>query len=149
MNLRLIREPSRHLATFGVLFVDDIFFGFTLEDQLRERADRPVAEWKVYGETAIKAGRYQVKLTPSQRFGRVLPELLHVEGFTGIRIHAGNKRQDSLGCILVGRMRDDDNRSILQSQVAMAALMSRLVDAKGPIWISIENPSGFMSVNEA
>lgn len=143
MNLRLLREPSVGLTTLGALYLDDVWFCWTLEDEIRERAGEPVSRWKVYGETAIKAGRYRVVLSRSQRFGRVLPELLQVEGFTGIRIHAGNKRQDSLGCILVGRGRNDRDRMVTESRLAMEALMARLVDARDEIWLSIENPPSY------
>lgn len=139
MNLRLIREPSQQGATLGVLFVDDVFQCFTLEDQLREVSDQPVLHWKIAGETAIKAGRYRIVLSKSNRFGYVTPELLHVEGFTGIRMHPGNRRIDSAGCILVGRDRGD--AFIAQSRPAFQALMGRLVDAKpGALELLIENP---------
>lgn len=144
MTLRLIREPSKALTTLGALYVDDVFQCWTLEDQLREIAGAPVADWKIYGETAIKAGRYRVVLSRSHRFGYVTPELLHVEGFTGIRIHPGNRRIDSLGCILVGRDRGD--AFIANSRLAFEALMARLVTAPpGAIELVIENPPSYAS----
>jgi hypothetical protein len=139
MTLRLIREPSRALATLGSLYVDGVWQCWTLEDQIREVPDQPVLHWKVAGETAIRSGRYRVVLSRSNRFGYVTPEVLHVEGFTGIRIHPGNRRIDSLGCILVGRDRGD--AFIAQSRLAFQALMARLVDAKpGTLELLIENP---------
>ena len=57
---------------------------------------------KVYGKTCIPNGTYTVVLSYSNRFKRVLPELLDVPHFLGIRIHAGNASKDSSGCILVG-----------------------------------------------
>jgi hypothetical protein len=141
MMVRIIREPSRSQATLGVLFVDGVFHSFTLEDEIRERSG-PVTDWKVRGETAIKAGRYRVALTPSQRFGRVLPEVLGVEGFTGIRIHAGNRRADTEGCILVGRARGD--AQIFESRVALdGLLMAMLAAPKGSVELVIENPPGY------
>ena len=41
-------------------------------------------------------------MTLSNRFKRVLPLLLNVEHFEGIRMHRGNTDADSSGCILVG-----------------------------------------------
>lgn len=32
----------------------------------------------------------------------MMPEVLNVKGFTGIRIHSGNTADDSSGCILLG-----------------------------------------------
>ncbi len=142
MILRLIREPSVAETTLGVLFLDDAFFGFTLEDTIRDVPGQPVLHWKVPGETAIKAGRYRMVLSKSNRFGYSTPELLHVEGFTGIRIHPGNRRVDSSGCILVGFDRGD--AFIARSRVAFQALMTKLVDAKpGALEIIIENPLSY------
>ena len=57
---------------------------------------------KIIGKTAIPTGRYRILITRSRRFGRWLPLLLNVKGFEGIRIHAGNKPEDTKGCILLG-----------------------------------------------
>lgn len=67
---------------------------------------------KVYGRTAIPSGTYNVILSYSQKFGArtsygwckgILPEIENVKGFSGVRIHAGNSAEDSLGCLLVGK----------------------------------------------
>lgn len=79
----------------GDLFIDGVFFCHTLEDEKRKDG------LKVYGETAIPAGIYNVKLTMSNRFKRLMPLLLDVEGFKGIRIHGGNTSKDTHGCPLV------------------------------------------------
>lgn len=42
---------------------------------------------KIFGKTAIPTGTYKVQLTYSPRFKRVLPLLIGVKGFEGIRIH--------------------------------------------------------------
>jgi hypothetical protein len=85
----------------GDLFLNDNdkykneFFCYTLEDE--KRADG----LKVYGETAIPNGIYNVKLTMSNRFKRLMPLLLDVKGFSGVRIHGGNTSKDTHGCPLV------------------------------------------------
>ena len=79
----------------GDLFFNDEFFCHTLEDQLRDRNE------KVYGETCIAAGRYEIILSVSNRFKRLMPLLLDVPMFEGIRIHGGNTSKDSHGCPLV------------------------------------------------
>ncbi|MFX7824823.1 DUF5675 family protein, partial [Acinetobacter baumannii] len=70
MKLLLQREPSTKQSTPGKLFIDGQFECHTLEDIVRPRGV------KVYGQTAIPAGTYQVVLTMSPRFKRVLPLLL-------------------------------------------------------------------------
>lgn len=62
---------------------------------------------KVYGATAIPCGRYEITLTHSPAFGRVLPLLNGVPGWSGVRIHAGNSPADSKGCLLPG-----DNKAV-------------------------------------
>jgi hypothetical protein len=138
MELRLIREPTRNDTTFGVLFADGRFHCHTLEDAIRERPGVPVEHWKIKGQTAIPAGRYYVDLTRSNRFQRVLPELMTVPGFTGVRIHSGNTIADTDGCLIVGSGRS--SWGITGSRVALERLMGELLQQKD-IWITIENPA--------
>lgn len=101
MELRLDRRFLRAGYTIGALFVDGVYFCDTLEDRVRDLA----REGKVAGETAIPCGRYRVVMPVSPRFGRRLPRLVDVPGFTGILIHRGNTAADTGGCILVGENR--------------------------------------------
>lgn len=139
MTLHLRREPSRHGATLGTLMIDGAFECYTLEDEIREQPGIAVAAWKVPAQTAIPSGTYQVQITPSRRFHRLLPMLLNVPGFTGVRIHPGNVITDTEGCILVGRTRF--GASVGESRLAFDVLFKRLVDVDEPIAITIENPS--------
>jgi len=141
MNLRLIREPTDQETTLGVLMVRGRFFGFTLEDSIREVAGQPVESWKVAGSTAIPAGRYRVSLTWSNRFNRVQPQVMDVPGFEGVRIHSGNRHEDTEGCILVGMQRAGIR--IQESRMAMAGLQSMLEASRDGAfvdWLEIENP---------
>lgn len=137
MMLRLVREPSLHGATHSVLFVDGHYACFALEDELREVPGQPVTAWKVPGQTAIPAGRYQIQITPSARFLRDLPILLNVPGFSGVRIHPGNGPLETEGCILVGKDRQPGR--LLQSRVAFEALFTQL-QAAPEVWMAVENP---------
>lgn len=94
MKLTLIRKPSSASCTQGELLIDGVHECYTLEDVVR-----PV---KVAGITAIPAGTYRVTVTMSPRFGRLLPLLNDVPGFSGVRVHPGNTAADTEGCILVG-----------------------------------------------
>jgi hypothetical protein len=109
MIIELIRDDeSSNKHNWGKLFVDKLFFGETLED--KDRYLEAGGE-KEYGDTAIPRGRYRVALTPSRRFGKIMPEILDVPGFTGVRIHGGNTEHDTLGCPLLGQVRTADGVS--------------------------------------
>lgn len=108
-EFKLIREPSvkgingGEGYTRGKLYRDGRFLCETLEDEDRF-LENGVTE-KVYGRTAIPRGRYRLQNTMSKKFGKVLPLLLDVPGYAGVRIHGGNSAANTLGCILVGRVR--------------------------------------------
>ena len=102
--------------TIGELYIDGVFICSTLED-------------KVYGETAIPIGRYKVVLSYSNRFKRILPEILNVEFFKGIRIHEGNHKDNTEGCILVGECKDVKEGFIYNSKNTMKKLMAILQTA--------------------
>ena len=127
MKLTLEREASQLTCTPGSLFIDGEFECFTLEDVVREVPGVPVADWKIKGETAIPVGTYAVRLTMSNRFKKVLPLLIDVPGFEGIRIHPGNTDADTEGCILVGQ--EQGHESVLKSRLAMQNLMEKLTAA--------------------
>ena len=76
------------------------------------------------GKGPIPLGTYRVILSYSRRFQALLPELVAVPGFTGIRIHAGNTKDDTAGCILVGRYQSGE-AEIAESRVALGALLTR------------------------
>lgn len=91
-------------ATGSVLSIGGELICYILEDQVRPDPNpaTPENEAKVFGETAIPAGRYRVKITMSPKFKKMLPILEDVPGFTGIRVHPGNTHEDTMGCLLPG-----------------------------------------------
>lgn len=127
MQLVLKRNPSTSRCTVGRLYVNGNFECYTLEDVVREIPGKPVKDWKIDKETAIPRGTYLVILNKSNRFKKVLPLLLEVEGYEGVRIHSGNKAEDTEGCILVGKGLGD--HCVTDSRVAMMALMSKMEEA--------------------
>ena len=129
--------------TKGELYVDGHYLCDTLEDVNRDlNRDGDLndeGEKKVYGETCIPYGTYKVVLSYSPKFKRVMPELLDVPHFTGIRIHSGNTTEDTLGCILVGKHMSND--SFLHSRDNYNILFATLEEAvknKEEIWITIK-----------
>lgn len=113
-------------CTVGTLSIDGVAECFTLEDVVRPdpTPETPANEAKVYGQTAIPAGTYNVIITPSKRFKRALPLLENVPGFEGIRIHPGNTAENTEGCILVGKVRS--TRSVSESRAAFIALFAKI-----------------------
>lgn len=108
MEIRIDRAWKKKGYTISRLFVDGKYFGCNaLEDEDRGlTSDMTVDEVlsrKKYGETAIPTGRYQVTMSWSPRFKKMMPLLNAVKGFTGVRIHSGNTPEDTLGCILIGK----------------------------------------------
>lgn len=123
--------------TAGDLSVDGAWFCRTMEDRLRDPGV------KVPGETCIPVGRYRVVLSMSARFGSIMPMLVDVPGFLGIRIHWANTAVDVRGCIGVGMAQDADLEKgrIGQSRVTFERLMAVLIaaEARGEeIWITVE-----------
>lgn len=122
MILRLEREPTFDGTTLGDLFVNGLWTCFTLEDAVRDGE-------KIAHETAIPAGRYPVTITKSLRFGRMLPLIEGVSGFEGIRIHPGNTKADTSGCILVGLAKNISTRQIESSRAALDFLQPQIAHA--------------------
>lgn len=102
MKILLNRNHHGDNYVIGELSINGERICYTLEDRVRERDGEPVGRWKIRGNTAIPKGIYGVVVTYSPRFGRQLPLLQNVPGFTGVRIHPGNSNEDTEGCILVG-----------------------------------------------
>lgn len=94
MKLKLVRETFTEDSTIGKLYINDVFHCYTLEDKVREV--------KIQNITAIPKGIYEVIISYSNRFKQMMPLLLNVPNFQGVRIHWGNYSKDTDGCILVG-----------------------------------------------
>ena len=121
MKLLLERTTYTDKSTIGKLYINGVFQCFTLEDKDRNLEQQGE---KVYGETAIPRGKYDVVITYSKRFRTELPLLVDVPQFEGIRIHPGNFSGDTEGCILVGSGTAPDR--LFNSRAAFNALFQRL-----------------------
>lgn len=140
MKLLIERRWPKKGYTIGVLYIDGERFCETLEDTDRHLTQgmtlAKIKSAKVYGQTAIPKGTYGVTLSPSgtfasrtwaQKWKGLLPLILSVPGFEGIRIHPGNYASDTLGCILVG-----ENKvvgGLVNSTATYHRLMQLLTDA--------------------
>lgn len=147
MKLILQRTVLVDGHTPGALTVDGEHFAWSMEDTVREELGADGAYYwrrrmKRAGHTAIPSGRYEVVLSHSARFGRLLPLLLGVPDFVGIRIHAGNTAADTEGCILLGRTRDLSAGRVADCASVVDRLVELLGDATraGKVWMEVRNP---------
>ena len=94
VKMILIRDSIVNDAVLGSLYVGGVKVCETLENKAK----------------LIPCGEYNMNVSKSPKFGRLLP-LVHNEKVPmrrGIRIHVGNSVKDSSGCILVGFQRNGD-----------------------------------------
>ena len=107
MRIELVRIAFKSTYTIGKLYVDGKYFCDVLEDVDRvldsSMSESEILEKKVKGQTAIPTGHYVINITYSPKYKRMMPLLLDVKGFSGIRIHSGNSSKDTEGCLLVGK----------------------------------------------
>ena len=143
MKLKLIRTKQIKDATFGILFVDNKFECFTLEDG--ERAQ------KISGETRIPEGIYKIEfrraLSPkTKKYRQKYPyftwhlHLQDVPEFKYIYIHVGNTSLHTDGCILVGEDLDTMRMQVLNSEKAFNKIYNKVSAAltRGErVWIEI------------
>ncbi len=124
MELLIKRHKSLGNSTAGELFVDGKFECYTLEDVIRDT--------KIAGKTAINQGKYKVIIDMSNRFKRLLPLLLDVKDFAGVRIHPGNTSEDTEGCILVGNVliSTPNGCTVGSSRIAFDKLFAKMQLAK-------------------
>ena len=111
MKLDVIRHQFGKDATNGLLFIDNVFECYTLEDEVRDA--------KVHSETAIPLGTYEIKFRNiggfdtkyKARYGTTfhkgMLELQDVPNFKYILIHTGNTDEHTAGCLLLGETQQD------------------------------------------
>jgi hypothetical protein len=135
VNLLLTRTIYSSHATVGELFVEGLFACHVLED-----VTRPASAPKVWGQTAIPPGTYELIISYSPRFRQPLPLLLHVPGYEGVRIHPGNAAADTEGCLLVGCYDPHKPDWVANSRATFVALLARLraaLAAGQRLWLTI------------
>lgn len=130
MELLLTPFQKTNITTISRLSIDGKPECFILEDVDRgldsSMTLEEIAAKKVYGKTAIPAGRYEVVITWSNRFKRLLPLLLNVKGYTGIRMHVGNFHTNTDGCLLPGTGVSKD--MVVNSVRAFESLFQKLFE---------------------
>ena len=153
LQLTLTRKYRLSDYTIGRMQVGSVVTSDTLEDKDRGLTDTmslaAIKLRKIFGKTAIPTGTYRVKLTYSAKFankpwakkyGGLVPEILDVKGFSGVRIHPGTDQYDTDGCPLVGENKVKGN--VINSVKKYCELMdSCLMPAhkhNDEIWITVK-----------
>lgn len=123
MIIRMARREYFDDTAIGETSIDGKRFGYCLEDAVREIPGQPVESWKIHGKTAIPTGEYRVVLAMSPRFKRIMPTILDVPGFYGVRIHGGNSSDDTEGCPLFAARRIGDRKVQGSQEAELTALI--------------------------
>ena len=115
MKLKVLRFSSQKDSTNGLLFIENEegleFLCYTLEDEYRKE--------KVYAETRIPAGKYNLTLREvggfHGRYKKKFPDIhkgmlwvRDVPNFEYILIHCGNTDEHTAGCLLVGDSQENN-----------------------------------------
>lgn len=126
VDFTLKRIAFKPTYTIGRLSESGAYFCDTLEDPVRDLKDLngdgdfdDAGEGKIYGKTAIPEGTYEIVMTFSPKFNKIMPLLVNVPGYSGIRMHSGRKPEHTEGCILTGKNK----------------IVGELVDS--PLWTSM------------
>ena len=121
-DLYLTRQTLQTDRTFGEITWEQKHLCWTLEDEDRglhsQMTPEEIKEFKVYGKTAIPAGRYQLELLWSPHFKKQMVHLINVTGYSGVLLHGGNTEADSLGCPLCAFNKYEDQGRIQGSAEA-------------------------------
>lgn len=114
--IRIDRFYYTKNTTIGRLYINNEYFGYTLEDTVRPYGI------KVDEHTAIplnnKKTLFKVGVTYSNRFGKEMPLIYNVDTynlkaggikFGGVRFHGGNNHTNTEGCVLVAEYWNKDD----------------------------------------
>lgn len=146
MEIVVTRRWKGANSTLSTVTVNGEIHQFILEDTDRGLHQKmsldEIKKMKVYGKTAIPTGRYRVNITYSPKFKRLLPILLNVRGFSGIRIHSGVTHKHTDGCPLPGKTwwKEDDDYAVGGSRAAAEALqlkISHALKSGEEVWYTI------------
>lgn len=137
--LTLVREIFEEDRTLGHLYIDGKPFCWTLEDVVRPKGV------KIDRKTAIPTGTYKLAVNMSNKFKRLIVQLLNVPMFEGIRIHGGNNPEDTEGCILVAFNHKGKDKKTLKSIIFGTAekqvfdYIAKAIKKEEDVWITISN----------
>lgn len=121
-----IHRSYKEKATTGMVFVDGNYFCHSLE----------LPKGK-----CIPEGEYQLHLTYSPKFNRIMPLVVSVPHFEGIRIHPGNFIKHTRGCPLLAYdvgVDPNGDPAIFRSRICFEELMRWLTEANKNQTLALE-----------
>lgn len=127
MLIEIVRQEFPTYCTLGILTMHSDRGNFSwnvLEDVDRFLESGGI---KIPKETAIPIGDYKLIIDQSERFNGLMPHILDVPQFTGVRIHWGVSELDTEGCPMIGKRRTQNPPYRLSCSVmAFVEFYSRL-----------------------
>lgn len=142
MDLLLYRKYPRPEYTISLFSIDGMYLCEMIEDTVRDlNKDGDLlddGETKIPKETAIPYGRYKIILSMSPKFKRILPLLIGVKHFTGIRIHKGRDAGSTEGCLIPGE--NKIKGGVINSEKFEMIIIERILEAEKrgeEVWINI------------
>ncbi|MEE3483260.1 MAG: DUF5675 family protein [Bacteroidales bacterium] len=150
MEIKLERRYKKGGYTIGILSIDGKYECEVLENRDRgltsNMTEEEIRQRKVAGRTAIPTGRYRIIFSYSPKFCKcdyaingMIPLLIGVKGFCAIRMHAGNRAEDTDGCLLPGE--NKAKGMVLNSTKTCERVFRKMwtaYDYGSPVWITVE-----------
>ena len=132
LKIKVYRYNSSDTHTDSVMLIDDKFQCFVLEDRYRTE--------KVYGETRISDGIYEMELRTigrlHEKYKNRFPDLhkgmlwlSNVPNFEYILFHIGNDDEDTAGCLLVGYNKTGGQNFLGDSTNAYVDFYEKVIEA--------------------
>lgn len=130
-------------ATPGQMFVDNVGFGYTLEDAWRAPGV------KIKHETCIPIGQYRITISRSYRWKKDMILVYNTDdylvsaggiSFSGIRIHGGNTVEDTSGCILIAEHRITEKGDVIQGSKSqkLTNIIAGAIKDTEEVWLTVE-----------
>ena len=142
MELGLHRRYLGEKYTIGDFSIEKDKLCEMIEDKVRDfNKDGDLlddGETKIPKETAIPYERYRVILSMSPKFKRILPLILGVKHFTGIRIHKGIDAGSTWGCLIPGE--NKIKGGVINSEQYEMIIIEEILKAEKrgeDVWITI------------
>jgi Family of unknown function (DUF5675) len=133
VNLKVEREFKGQDYTIGNFYINDVFLCNTLEDTIRIVNHN--CSQKIFGQTAIPEGEYDVELIWWDKHQNWYPHIKDVSCFDGIMIHSGVTANDTEGCVLIG---DNNVKGELHNGLIYMDKLRTVLKNENNISISIE-----------